>query len=88
MRTLKIALLDDKMRETRVKWFGFVSGRLETTLVYSVERIHIPGTRKKRRPLKIWREGINKYMIKSGVKGFIIRSKGKLELKKLISNSW
>lgn len=35
---LKIAPLDDKLRETRLRWFAQVSRGLETALVCRVER--------------------------------------------------
>lgn len=51
---LKIDLINDKLREAHLRWFGYVSIRPNTVLVRRVTRLQIEGTRRKRRsqPLK------------------------------------
>lgn len=50
---LKISPLDNKIRETRLRWFGNISRKPNTTPVHRVERLLIEGIRRRGRPLKI-----------------------------------
>lgn len=58
--TLKVAPTNDKMRETCLKWFCYVSRRPETTSLCRVEMLRIRGTRRRDRPLKLWRKELMK----------------------------
>jgi len=46
---VKVALIGDKMRETRLRWFGHVKRRSVDAPVTRCERINIPEGRRGRR---------------------------------------
>ena len=60
---LKVKQISDKMRESRLRWFGHIQRRHETAPVRKVESIHIEGSKRVRgRPKKTWIEVITKDM--------------------------
>lgn len=57
-----MAPINDKMKETRLRWFGYVSGSPEVAPIHRVERLQIASTIRRRIQPKMWRERIKKYM--------------------------
>ena len=56
-----MATIEDKMREARLKWFGYVKRRRVEALVRRCERVNIPeGKRGRGRPKKSLKEVIRK----------------------------
>ncbi|XP_070017308.1 uncharacterized protein [Nicotiana sylvestris] len=54
-----VALIDDKMREARLKWFGHIQRRILDAPVRRCERLVVEGTRRGRGcPKKYWGEVI------------------------------
>ncbi|XP_059313669.1 uncharacterized protein LOC132064632 [Lycium ferocissimum] len=59
-----VASVANKMRETRLRWFGYVKRRCEDAPMSKCERLEIAGVRRGRgRSKKNWREVIRQDMI-------------------------
>ena len=56
---VEVALIEDKMRETRLRWFGHIKRRSENRPVRKCERINLRECRRgSGRPKKSWKEVI------------------------------
>lgn len=67
LESLKIALIEDKLREIRLRRFGDVSKRSNTAPVRRAEKLWIEGIKRRGRPSKIWKKEIKKNMLDCGV---------------------
>ncbi|XP_070015452.1 uncharacterized protein [Nicotiana sylvestris] len=60
---VRVALIDDKMREARLKWFGHIQRRSPDAPIRRRDRLVVEGMRRGRgRPKKYWREVIRQDM--------------------------
>ncbi|XP_070007638.1 uncharacterized protein [Nicotiana sylvestris] len=54
-----VAFMENKMRESRLRWFGYIKRRIIDTPVRRCERLAMAGVRRDRdRPMKYWGEVI------------------------------
>ena len=55
---LKVAPMPDKLRESRMRWFGHVHRREETHMCRSIQQWEVKGKGRRGRPTKKWRHCI------------------------------
>ncbi|GJY91548.1 hypothetical protein Tco_0506744 [Tanacetum coccineum] len=55
-RNLQVATIVNKMREGRLRWFGYVKRRSQSALVRKVESITVEGGRRRGRPKLKWED--------------------------------
>ena len=66
--TAKIAKLGDKLRSSRLRWFGHVRRRDAEYVGRRVLEMAVPGKRKRGRPKRRWMDAVKEDMRKAGVK--------------------
>ena len=56
--TVKVGPIEEKIQESRLRWFGHIQRRKEDYIGKRVERIEIGGRRKRGRPKTRWRDTV------------------------------
>ena len=66
--TAKIAKLDDKLRNARLRWYGHAKRREEGCVGKRMMEMAVPGTRKRGRPRRRWMDLARKDLKSVGAK--------------------
>ena len=64
---LKVGVLSQKIKESRLMWYGHVERREEDYFWKRVLRMEIPGRRKRERPRRRWMDNIKADMLERGL---------------------
>ena len=68
LRKLNITPVSDLMRRNRLRWYGHVERRPNTSWLKQVQMLQIPGVVRKGRPAKTWKETIRHDLKTTGLK--------------------
>ena len=72
-KMIKVAPIKEKMRENRLRWFGYIQRRPTNAPVRKSDVIHIKGnTRGRGRPKLTWIEIINKDLVWYGLTDIMV----------------
>jgi len=70
--SIDVALIADKIRGNRLRWFGHVMWRKETKAVRVVMKINVEGERGRGRPIKRWLDTIENDIRAAGMRAGVV----------------